>query len=190
MRNRIARIIGRSLLVTLVAACGIALAACSQTPDPEQVVRDQITSALDQVRNLDDATIDEVMEAMDTSALEPYGVDGTELVKSLFDGFDYSIESVTVDGDTAVAEVSVTAKNATSLYGEIESLSLDLMNDPSILEIATDEQALNQRVGELVMQAMDDIQPETKTIELNFSQVDGDWEMDLASGAVLSQIFV
>ena len=84
MRNRIARIIGRSLLVTLVAACGIALAACSQAPDPEQVVRDQITSALDQVKNLDDATIDAVLKAM-------LAIKGVRLSQNPSQ-FDYSVK--------------------------------------------------------------------------------------------------
>lgn len=188
MKRRTLRALACSLVAALVVACGLALGGCSGT-SAEDAIRQDLTSTLDEAKNLDDETIQELMDSLDTAQLETYGIDGTELVRSLLDGFDYTINSITVDGDTAAASVSITCKSATDLYNELGSVIDELSSDADFMTLLTDEDALNARIGELVMEAMNSLEPSTKDLELTYTQTNGEWTMDSSSSAALSQVF-
>ena len=188
MKRGTIRALVASLAVVVAVSCGVVLGGCSSA-NPEQAIRDDLTATLDEVKNVDDATIEELMGSVDTSQLEPYGIDGTEFARSLLDGFDYSIGDITVDGDTATAQVSITCKSAMDLYDELENMMTELSEDPDILSLLSDEEAFNARLGELLMEAMDSLEPSTKDLELAYTNADGTWTMDSSSAAELGQIF-
>ena len=181
-----------SVCAALVLVLGLVLAGCSAGPSAEELIREDITSALDKVKELDDATIDELMETMDAASLEPYGIDGTELIRSMVDGFDYPIDSVTVDeqAGTATAELTVDSKSMAELYSAMGDIVDELLSGPDMLELVSDQDALNKRVGELIMESVAAIEPSEKKIELGYSKVDDSWELDEGSGAELAMIFV
>lgn len=178
--------VARSLVAALV--CVAALCACAGGPDVEALVRADLTTSLDLVKNADRETIDNLMEDIDASELEAYGVDGTEFAASLLDGFDYSIDSVEVEGDKATATLTITCKSASTLYGELEGLTTELLSDPDVYTMTQDE--LYARVGELVLEALDETEPRTTTVEVVYTDNDGTWEMDDASGTALSEVFL
>ena len=188
MKRGTIRALVASLAVVVAVSCGVVLGGCSSA-NPEQAIRDDLTATLDEVKNVDDATIEELMGSVDTSQLEPYGIDGTEFARSLLDGFDYSIGDITVDGDTATAQVSITCKSAMDLYDELENMMTELSEDPDILSLLSDEEAFSARLGELLMEAMDSLEPSTKDLELTYTNADGTWTMDSSSAAELGQIF-
>lgn len=188
MKRGTIRALVASLAVVVAVSCGVVLGGCSSA-NPEQAIRDDLTATLDEVKNVDDATIEELMGSVDTSQLESYGIDGTEFARSLLDGFDYSIGDITVDGDTATAQVSITCKSAMDLYDELENMMTELSEDPDILSLLSDEGAFNARLGELLMEAMDSLEPSTKDLELTYTNADGTWTMDSSSAAELGQIF-
>lgn len=192
MRKRLFRVLSGSIVAVLVAVCGLALAACSSGPSAEELIREDLTRAFDQVKEMDDATIDDLVHELNVSSLETYGIDGTQLVESMIDGFDYSIDSVTVDeaAGTAEAAVTVTSKSMNNLYGELETALAELTSSPVFLTLIGDQDAFNARIGELAMEAIDRIEPDEKHLELAYTKKDGEWTMDVASGAALSQVFV
>lgn len=49
---------------------------------------------------------------------------------------------------------------------------------------------LYARVGELVLEALDETEPRTTTVEVVYTDNDGTWEMDDASGTALSEVFL
>lgn len=188
MKKRTLRALACSLAAVLAVTLGLALGACS-TPSPEDVVRQDLTERLDEVKGLDDAAIDELVSQMDTSQLEAYGIDGGELVTSMLDGFDYSIDSVTVDEGTATAEVTVTCKSMTDLGSEVAAAAAAMLEeDPTILTL--DESQINQRVGELMMEAISSTEPRETTVSFTYTKSGDAWEMDDGSVASFSQIFV
>ena len=190
-RNALRTAIG-SVCAVLALVCGLALSGCSSEPSAEELIREDISTALDKVRDLDDATIEEMVQSMDTESLEPYGIDGPELVKSMVDGFDYTIDSVSVDEEagTATAGLTVTSKSMTELYGSMDSIITELLSGPDMLELLSDQDALNQRVGELLMDALAQIEPTEKKIEFGYTKIDDNWELDGGSGAEFAKIFV
>lgn len=177
----------RALVATVALACATLLGACSGV-NPEELIRADLTTNLDLIKNADEETVSELMQDIDVEELEAYGIDGTELAISLLEGFDYSIDSITVEDDVAVAELSVTCKSATALYGEVESLTIDLLSDPSVYTMTQEE--IYAKAGELVMEALDEIEVRTTSIEVSYTKTSEGWEMDDASGDAFAQVFL
>ena len=186
----------KALACTLCAALalvgGLALAGCSATPDPEEAIKADLTSNFDALKNLDEDAVEEMVEAMDSVGLDAYGIDSKELLASMLDGFDYSIDSIAVEDDTATATVTVTSKS----MSELTNMDSDAMYD-AIMEALTsgeldpnDDEAVNAWAGEYVMGILDTIEPSEKTVEIDYINGDDGWEMDESSSSEVERIFV
>ncbi len=190
--NRVLKALTCSITAVLALSVGLVLGACSG-PSPEEVIREDLTANLDRVKELDDATVEELVSSMGTLGLETYGIEASDVVRSLLDGFDYTIDDITVDdeGTSAVASVSVTCKSASDFTERINQaatdLATELMNDPSGLELISDEEALNARIGEVVMETLDEVELQQTSIEIDYSKTDDGWTASDASE--LAQIF-
>ena len=190
--NRVLKVLTCSITAVLALSVGLVLGACSG-PSPEEVIREDLTANLDRVKELDDATVEELVSSMGSLGLETYGIEASDVVRSLLDGFDYTIDDITVDdeGTSAVASVSVTCKSASDFTERINQaatdLATELMNDPSGLELLSDEGALNARIGEVVMETLDEVELQQTSIEIDYSKTDDGWTASDASE--LAQIF-
>lgn len=190
--NRVLKVLTCSITAVLALSVGLVLGACSG-PSPEEAIREDLTANLDRVKELDDATVEELVGSMGTLGLETYGIEASDVVRSLLDGFDYTIDDITVDdeGTSAVASVSVTCKSASDFTERINQaatdLATELMNDPSGLELLSDEEALNARIGEVVMKTLDEVELQQTSIEIDYSKTDDGWTASDASE--LAQIF-
>lgn len=190
--NRVLKVLTCSITAVLALSVGLVLGACSG-PNPEEAIREDLTANLDRVKELDDATVEELVGSMGTIGLETYGIEASDVVRSLLDGFDYTIDDITVDdeGTSAVASVSVTCKSASDFTERINQaatdLATELMNDPSGLELLSDEEALNARIGEVVMETLDEVELQQTSIEIDYSKTDDGWTASDASE--LAQIF-
>ena len=190
--NRVLKVLTCSITAVLALSVGLVLGACSG-PSPEEAIREDLTANLDRVKELDDATVEELVGSMGTLGLETYGIEASDVVRSLLDGFDYTIDDITVDdeGTSAVASVSVTCKSASDFTERINQaatdLATELMNDPSGLELLSDEDALNARIGEVIMETLDGVEPRQTSVEIGYSKTDDGWEASDASD--LAQIF-
>ena len=91
MRRSALKVLTGTLCATLALVGGLALSGCSGEK-PEDAIRTDIASNFDAIKNLDDATIDELAEEMGSIGMEDYGIDTSELIASMADGFDYSID--------------------------------------------------------------------------------------------------
>lgn len=190
--NRVLKVLTCSITAVLALSVGLVLGACS-SPSPEEAIREDLTANLDRVKELDDATVEELVSSMGSLGLETYGIEASDVVRSLLDGFDYTIDDITVDdeGTSAVASVSVTCKSASDFTERINQaatdLATELMNDPSGLELLSDENALNARIGEVVMETLDEVELQQTSIEIDYSKTDDGWTASDASE--LAQIF-
>ena len=89
----------------------VGLAGCSGGTSDEDAIRASLASELDSIKNIDDAFVNEFSESIDMSQLSVYGIDGVEFMKSYLSGFDYAIDSINVDGDSATAQITLTCKS-------------------------------------------------------------------------------
>ena len=181
MNKHLSRIISGLAALALALTCCIGVTACgTQEPNPEEVIRELIASELEPFKELDEETMGTLTESLGaaTETLESFGITGEDMVRAVFGGFDYEIGNVTVDGDSATAETSLTFKDVEAIPGEIESAMTELASDPEILALATDEEALYARLGEEMLSVLEGIGTKTSTVQLDFTKTDDGWVPD------------
>lgn len=128
------------------------------------------------------------LESGSGSELGQLGISADEFADAYLDGYGYEVGTVTVDGDTAEVEVTVTIKS----YAEIMSTFESNFNawaesvDPSTI---TSEDQVYQKAGEMLMEAAQAAEPEAYDATLTFSQdSSGVWWMDSSSEYELMSI--
>lgn len=169
---------GFYLAFAVVLAMGFGLlAGCSsgQQTD-EDLVRNSLSSELDSVKNLDEKFVNEISEAIDMSRLSLYGIDGIEFMKSYLEGFDYAIDSVTVDGDTAQAQLTLTCKSYTGYQKALQAAVDEITANPDeIAGLSNDD--INKKIGEIVIQSLNGVELKpTEPVVINYKKNDGTWE--------------
>ena len=160
-------------MMTVLAVAGIT--GCEKKPDAEEVITESITAQLESIKTLDEETLKELSADELTEEFAPYGIDGEEYLRTYLDGFDYTVGEVTVDGDTAQADVTLTCKSYQEIEDGIENAVVEIMETPEeILELTEEE--INLKIGEVIMGAIGEIEPkETEPITLTYEQKDGTW---------------
>lgn len=167
------------VLTLVLAGCGGASA--------EDLIRENIESYMGEI----DGANEEFVAGLEASAgedLELLGISADEFADAYLDGYGYEVGTVTVDGDTAEVEVTVTIKS----YAEIMSTFESNFNawaesvDPSTI---TSEDQVYQKAGEMLMEAAQAAEPEAYDATLTFSQdSSGVWWMDSSSEYELMSI--
>lgn len=156
----------------------VALAGCSQ-PSAEEVIRQGLTRELDQVKNLDGELMGEI-GAMDAAGeLEAYGITAQSFMETYFDGFDYSIDSVTIDEadkNKATAVVTLKVKSLTDVYTEITEASTEFATNSDVSSMTEDE--INKKVGEIVLNAISAVPAEeTDAVSLPLICENNEWQV-------------
>lgn len=128
------------------------------------------------------------LESGSGSELGQLGISADEFADAYLDGYGYEVGTVTVDGDTAEVEVTVTIKS----YAEIMSTFESNFNawaesvDPSTV---TSEDQVYQKAGEMLMAAAQAAEPQAYDATLTFTQdSSGVWWMDSSSEYELMSI--
>ena len=111
----------------------VGLASCSSGTRDEDAIRASLSSELDSIKNIDDAFVNEFSESIDMSQLSVYGIDGVEFMKSYLSGFDYTIDSINVDGDSATAQITLTCKSYTGYLQALQTAVDEVTADPDAL---------------------------------------------------------
>ena len=187
MKKRSLKVLACSLVAALAVTCGLVLTACGGQND-EEAIRQDVTAKLDTIKNADESAIDELIADVDTSTFDQLGVDPSEFVAAMFDGFDYTIDSVSVDGDTATASVTVTCKSLTTMQDDVTNAVSDLMSDPaSLMDKSQDE--LVELAGQTMMDAIKNSATHETTYEFTYQKSGDTWTMQDESDAFLSAVF-
>ncbi|WP_297183421.1 zinc ribbon domain-containing protein [uncultured Enorma sp.] len=128
------------------------------------------------------------LESGSGSELGQLGISADEFADAYLDGYGYEVGTVTVDGDTAEVEVTVTIKSYTEIMSTFESNFNAWAEsvDPSTI---TSEDQVYQKAGEMLMEAAQAAEPEAYDATLTFSQdSSGVWWMDSSSEYELMSI--
>lgn len=169
----------------------VGLTACGGNPADQ--VKSVVTSNLDQIKNLDADAIEELGSMDELKELETtYGISSERLIKAFYGHFDYTVDSVEVEGDTAT--VKITSSNV-DLQKVVESYM------DSLTEFATSEeaqtlvteggqQAVQDKVVELLMAAFeaDDVPTTEGQTDLAMERSDNTWTY-VNEGEVLQVLF-
>ena len=165
----------------MVAACltaalltfgAASLAGCG--PSNEEVIRQAVTEELESVKALDPTLLDQMTSNAGLEQLEAYGIDSREFVSSYLAGFDYRVDDVTVDGETAQATIVLTCKSFSAFAAGFTEAVTALSTDESIPNMSEEE--VNQLIGQAVMDTLASIQPtETAPLTLGYELKDSVW---------------
>ena len=177
-----------AILITLAMSVGlcIGLAACSggSATSEEDQIRAELDKTLGVFKNPTQESLSELMNG-DTSSLdsisEQYGIDPVEMIQHLFARFDYSIGEITVDGDTADAQV--TLENI-DLQNVLKDAMAQLQNDEEFISQVTEayvngnQQDMYKMVFEKMYEAIDAAEETvTSTVDFKLTKTDGKWDI-------------
>ena len=178
MKKRILTVL--SLAMALVVA--LFVVGCGG-PDPEEVIREDVTSRLDLLKDTDSDEYKELVDMMDSSlaGADQYGIEADEVVASLFDGYDYEITEVEVDEDTATVEVAVTCKSLgdieDAMYDGIDQLYEEAAANPEKFATMSEDE-INEYAGQFIMDIFNETEARETDLTLTYTETDGEWEAD------------
>lgn len=174
-----------AVLVAGMVSLGLSLglAGCGEkTSNEDEIIRQAVVETMDIFKNPTREALEEAVGESDSSLeeLEGYGIDLYEFMSHCFRNFDYSIGEISVDGDVATAQLTVTNAN---LQTAIEAVSDDVSNNyDEYLDVVLAEDGESQfmqlffdKVYEQ-LDAMDDTV--TNDVTLKLKKTDGSWDVD------------
>lgn len=169
-------IIGVFLLVmALLMGCVIS-AGCTGGKTDEDEINELLSSELDSIKNLEDSFTTDLRESIDMSQLSIYGIDGVEFMKSYLDGFDYNIDSITVDGETAEAQITLMCKSYTDYQTALSNAVKEITDNPDMIA-SWSESDINQHIGEIVVSSLDGVEVKpTDPIVITYTKQNGKWQ--------------
>lgn len=170
------------LAATMLCFGALVLSSCGKSD--EEVVREGVVRELDLVKNKDPEFMESITDAALASEMDAYGIDANEFMVSYLEGFDYTINDVTVDGDGATANVTITCKTLTDIYNEVMTNAEETANNTDTSSMSEDE--ANQLVGQIMMEAVGQVQATTQEpIDLTFTLNGNTWEPTSAAETAL-----
>ena len=109
----------------------------------------------------DEALLDELAADSGVDQLATYGIDAKSFIAAYLDGFDYRIDEVKVDGDSATATVVLTCKKFDAFAQALTEATTALAEDGQTAELDADQ--INEKVGQLVLEALGSVEPTEST---------------------------
>jgi hypothetical protein len=165
--------IGFIVLGALVS-CALAFALGGCTSD-EQAIRNGLTTELDQFKDPNSALWKEITSSS-ADDFADMGLESQDLISAWTEGFSFEIGEITVTGNTAEAQISITSKQ---LVSATTNLTETLRNDPSIQEM-TEAEAI-KRTGEIILDALKQSTPVTTEITILCTKNGNEWSEDASA---------
>lgn len=157
--------------IVLVGAFAI-IPGCG--PSNEELIRQAVSEKYDAYKNADDAVLSRIVTSLENDGLEELGIDDAEFASAVVDGFDYSIDNIAVEGDSAVVTMTFAGKSYSDLLAEITATTETLTNDPSFTELSQEDRLA--AAGKMVMDAFAGLDVKDETVDLDYELVDDKWQ--------------
>lgn len=180
--SRIKKVLPAGFMAVLLAFCLVLLPGCGKSAD--DLITENLTTQLDAFKNVDESIVEEISKAADDQ-FGSIGLDASEYVSALLDGFDYTIGDITVDGDTATVALSVTAKSLSDVGTKFMTEYTNRLNSMDVSSIS-DESQLYSIAGDALMSAIKEVEPKTVECTVAYSKdEDGNWSPDASIGSTI-----
>ncbi len=166
------KILAFALSAVLAISCTFALIGCSE--DPTKVIRDSLTEQLNAYKNADDSALSQIASLAENEGLSEMGIDNQEFAVAVLDGFDYSIDDITVDGKNATANVTIISKSYADFAEKIKVMVDEMSSDASLADMDAD--ALTALVAERVMDVLNNTEINTETLAIDYVLNGNEWQ--------------
>lgn len=168
-------------VVTAAAMLTLSLGAfvgCGKSD--EDVIRNALTEELDAIKTLDSDYMNQMVAEMEADEFSEFGIDPLEFMSQYLSGFDYTIDSVTVDGDTAEAVVTLTVKSFSAYNSAVEANTYAAIETTDFSTMT--ESDLNLFIGNLMMTSLEDVEAvQTDPITIEYVLEGAGWTPTTAS---------
>ena len=179
-QNKVMAALAAMVCCMLAFSFMFGLAGCGKSD--EAVIRETISQTLDKFKAPTRETLEPIVvkSGTDLSYIEEYGIDPYELIGHCLSHFDYTIDSVTIDGDTATA--SLTLKNA-DVAVAVKSVQSEMTeNADDYADILSSEEALREFMKTFFDKVYEKLDASEELVEtpatLKLNKVDGQWQVD------------
>lgn len=165
----------KQLLLVLGAALLLALAGFTCTgcgASDEDQVRQVLDAKLASLSDSSDEAVSQTLgtELANNETFQRLGIDSTELVQSWLEGYSYEIGDISVDGDTATAQATITSKQLYAIMVVWQASYKENVKDK-----ATTEDEAWAYAGETFLSAIKDAQAATTGVTFTLQKSDGEW---------------
>ena len=177
----------KAITATLTAAM-LAFTLCFATgcqPSSEDVIRDTVTEKFDAYKNLEDAVLSQIADKAEQDGMSELGISGQEYASAVLDGFDYSINSITVNEQAATVSMTIVSKSKTDFYDKLNAAVTTFVSSPESESMSADKK--DAQIGKIAMQAFEDTETVSEDIELLF-QLQGNTWVSVNSNEVLGNL--
>lgn len=172
---KVRKALGEALVACLALSMGM-LAGCGAPVDEEQAVRDVIAANFDEVKNADNEFQQSVAQGFAATAGDTFDADA--IAASIMEGFDYSIDEVTVDGDKAQAQVMITCKRMTDLNTKVTEAVTELTSSM----VGSDVETIQAAYADKVLDIFNETVPtESGPYEIALTKENGSWVLGSSS---------
>lgn len=172
----------------LMVICAGALVGCGQ--NAEDVIRSGVTKELDSLKNFDEAAISKIIEdAHLDSQFSQLGIDSMEFMRAYLDGFDYSIDSITINDKEAQVEVTLKGKSMSDFQEALGAAVEELSNDESVRGLSMSE--IQKKMGEAVMDVLNNLQAkELGSVTLEYRLEGNTWAPSASSMGDVTELLL
>lgn len=181
-------------LAKSIAAAGVAammvftlgtFTGCNVNEENEEVIRNSITEEFEPYKNHDSSIINQI-QSENAVALATIGIDGKEYAEALLNGFDYSIEDVTVDGKNASVTMIITQKDIDE--DEAEAIMTGLAEDPEFVNMSMDER--KALISEKIFEYINSVEAAPQDpVTIDFVMNGNTWELTDDSELRMKSLF-
>lgn len=184
MNKKIARVFTVAAMAVMAFALCFGLAACggSKSSD-EKLIKDSINSELAGIKAMDAQSLATLTQSAGDISSQ-LGISSEQFIKAWFDGFDYKINSVTVDGKKADASIDLTIKDfkvaIKTFSDDLDALLEDDAFISDLMGMSEDKmtEALTKKSGEILLAAFAKAPMKTASVELPYTLKDNTWTPD------------
>lgn len=163
-----------TLAVVMAVLAAVTLTACNS---PEAAIRDDLTNQLETIKQGDDSFVSGIEEnaGEDFASL---GIDTDEFVTAYLDGFDYTVDDVSIKDGVATAKATITCKSLDGIMTDFQNDYYAKLGSLDIAELS-DQDALKQLAGETMMDVVETAETAETDCEFTYTRTPkGTWKCD------------
>lgn len=160
------------ILAGVLAVGVLSLAGCAD--NSKELIEESLTNQLDTFKNKDDSALSQIASVAEDNGLSQMGIDNQEFAAAVLDGFDYTIDNITVDGNTAKADLTIISKSKSDFENKLNEAVETITNDPNLANM-TQEEALNS-LGDKVIEVFNNTEIITENVTIDYKLENDVWE--------------
>lgn len=180
----------RILCITAVAIAAafllLALSGCG--PSNEERIEQAVSQPLESIKAKDEATLTSLLSDDAKQQISDIGIDPASYMSAYLDGFDYALGPITINKDTATADLTITCKTTDSIFAGLEKKATEDFESGASAN-NTEEQTKSE-VAENTLAIINAAAPvKHDPITVTLHKIDKTWSIDPdINGAVLKAL--